>query len=125
MLQKLRILEATLNDVSKRYHVVATELANLKNKPDNDAKNEATINALTQKLKQSQDDYTKLRQDFDALNEELANKYRQNELLNEENRLLATQNNELSEKNRLAVERAKLIQHWLENIDAGTNEPSP
>lgn len=124
MLDKLRTLETLIVSMNKQYHVVATELANLKNKPNNDAKNEALIDKLTQAFNQSQDSLKASDAVVNKLQTELAEANKQNEILHKQNQELSEENNELKQKNRLAIERAELIQTWLYNIDnAQSNQP--
>lgn len=117
MLLKLRVLEEALVQVSQRYHIVATELANLKNKPDNEPAYTATIDELGKQLNQTQMAMKTLQEEHQTLQATLAEKLKQIQLLNEENSLLSQQNKELKDKNRLAIERAETIQEWLYNID--------
>lgn len=117
MLDKLRTLETLIISMNKQYHVVATELANLKNKPNNDAKNEALIDKLTQAFNQSQADLKTTQESLKKTQTELSDALKQNELLHKQNNDLSHENGELKQKNRLAIERAELIQTWLYNID--------
>lgn len=121
MLNKLQTLEQALHTLSTQYHVVATELANLKNKPNNDAKNEAIINELKHKLHQSNKHSHDLQKRLDdALRQAHDNNQRLYQL-EQDNDKLAQENNELLQKNELAIERAELIQTWLYNIDNAQN----
>ncbi len=121
MIDKLRLLEETLVQVNKQYHVVATELANLKNKPNNDAKNTAIIEGLRTKIQGFEQQISEMEGKLAQSQKELEQADQQNDLLNEENRRLSEENNELKRKNRLAIERAELIQTWLYNIDNAKN----
>lgn len=121
MIDKLRTLEETIVSMNKRYHVVATELANLKNKPNNEAKYEATIDELTVALNTAKDAIAKLQGDLKNSQSRLNDSERQAEQLAKENRQLLDENTELKQKNRLAIERAELIQTWLYNIDNAKN----
>lgn len=117
MLNKLQTLEQALGALNTQYHVVATELANLKNKPNNDAKNEATIADLQQKLAHSQNRVFQLQDELDRALGDAGASAEQNERLLSENQKLTQENAELKQKNRIAIERAELIQTWLNNID--------
>lgn len=121
MLDKLRTLETLIISMNKQYHVVATELANLKNKPNNEAKYEATIDELTVALNTAKDAIAKLQGDLKNSQSRLNDSERQAEQLAKENRQLLDENTELKQKNRLAIERAELIQTWLYNIDNAKN----
>lgn len=121
MIDKLRTLEETIVSMNKRYHVVATELANLKNKPNNEAKYEATIDELTVALNTAKDAIAKLQGDLKNSQSRLNDSERQAEQLAKENRQLLDENTELKQKNRLAIERAELIKTWLYNIDNAKN----
>lgn len=121
MLDKLQTLEQALNALNKQYHVVATELANLKNKPNNDAKNEAIIADLGQKLNQSHEHAKQLQQKLDDALDNLRQHSENTHHLVQENERLIQENSDLKQKNRLAIERAELIQTWLYNIDHAQN----
>lgn len=121
MLNKLQQLEQKVLEITKRYNVVATELANLKNKPNNDAKNEAIIRDLSQQLTQSQSELGNLKATYQTAHarlDELTASYNE---LSQTNARLSQENHALKEKNRLAIERAEQIQQWLYNIDNAKN----
>lgn len=121
MLSKLQELEQALIKINKQYHIVATELANLKNKPDNEPAYTKAIDELSKQLTEKQNALIALQNNYQSSQSALAEKTHQIQLLNEENRLLAKQNKELKDKNQLALERAETILTWLSNIDNAKN----
>lgn len=122
MLEKLQELEGLLAEITNRYHIVATELANLKNRPNNDAKNEATIIELHAELDNTQRQLGELQANLTNNNALLDNKDRHIDELNAKIASLTEENDELKHKNRLAIERAEVVQTWLANIDNGTDQ---
>lgn len=121
MLAKLHELEESLTRINKQYHVVATELANLKNKPDNEPMYTKTIEELKKQLQQSQNEYAAEKTNHQRTQAELDTQNQKIQELSEQNRQLTEENNTLHEKNRIASERAKSIQNWLQNIDQSKN----
>lgn len=121
MIDKLRTLEETVLNMTKRYNVVATELANLKNKVKEIPEQERLIEELKDKIAKTSDALKNAHSQQKHLQEKLNALGRQSDLLHEENRLLTDENTELKTKNRLAIERAELIQTWLYNIDNAKN----
>lgn len=117
MLDKLQALEQTLTQISNKYHVIATELANLQNRTTSDAHNEERITQLTLQLSKTQERLEHLQAQLGTQSEQLKEKTLQVETLNQKNAQLVQENNELRQKNQLAVQRAELIQTWLTNID--------
>ncbi len=122
MLEKLQTLEAQIQTLTQNYHVALTDLANLKNKPNNDAKNEATILALGQKLTQAQDDCKTLTTQVQNLTKQLDASLADIDSLQADNANLSEMVTALQEKNRLAIERAELVKDWLVNIDNARSE---
>lgn len=121
MIEKLRLLEQKIAELSNQYNVVATELANLKNKPNNDAKYEYAINQLNAQYEQSQSELLALQNTHKQAREKLETLTQENTKYAGELSLLREENHNLREKNRLAIERAELIQNWLSNIDHAKN----
>lgn len=121
MIDKLRTLEEVVLHMTKRYNVVATELANLKNKIKEIPDHERTIEEMNAKIDEANTALKNAQNQQKQLQEKLNALGRQSDLLHEENRLLASENSELKDKNRLAIERAELIQEWLYNIDNAKN----
>lgn len=122
MLEKLQELEDLLTQVTNQYHIVATELANLKNRPNNDAKNEATIIELHAELDSTQRQLGELQASLTQNNTLLDDKDKHINELNAKIQALTEENDELKHKNRLAIERAEVVQTWLANIDNGTDQ---
>lgn len=128
MLEKLQELEQVLAQLNTQYNVLATELANLKNKSHNDAKSTATINELLEKLGVANQNNEQLQS---QLADSLAQKDEQSALhadeiakLNKQNQELSNHNDELEQKVELALERIKTLETWLHNIDAAKNATS-
>ncbi|MDO4250956.1 MAG: hypothetical protein Q4C68_05550 [Moraxella sp.] len=117
MLAKLQQLEQTLAAITTQYHVVATELANLKNKPDHQAEYERTILELSQKFDHSQDTLLSLQEAHKSMGVRVEELATTNEQLLAENNALKAENDALKAKNRLAMERAEVVQTWLRTID--------
>lgn len=121
MLDKLQELEQVLSQISTQYHVLATELANLKNKPNNDAQHTATINDLMQKLEQATTHNQQLQAELSSStqkkDEEIAIQSEIIANLTEQNEQLKQLNTSLEQKNRIAAEHVKTIETWLANID--------
>lgn len=126
MLEKLQELEQVLAHIKTQYHVLATELANLKNKPNNEAKHTATINELMEKLSDAnqcnEQLQAQLTQNSEQKDEALALQARQISELTEQNQLLIEQNQNLTQKVTLAHERIKTIETWLKNIEQAKND---
>lgn len=124
ILQKLHTLQDQLDKLADKQHATLTELAHLKNRPNNDAKNEARIRALGEELARTKDQLAKA-------NDSLEDSFAQIQRYDEQNIALTKQNNQLQneiseqkqqiatlqEKNRLAGERAEAVKTWLINID--------
>lgn len=121
MIDKLRLLEQKIADLNTQYNIVATELANLKNKPNNDAKYEYAINQLNAQYEQSQSELATLQNTQKQAREKMDQLAQENAKFLGEISLLREENHSLKEKNRLAIERAELIQNWLAHIDHATN----
>lgn len=128
MLEKLQELEQVLAQLNTQYNVLATELANLKNKSHNDAKSTATINELLEKLGVANQNNEQLQS---QLADSLTQKDKQSALhadeiskLNKQNQELSNHNDELEQKVELALERIKTLETWLHNIDAAKNATS-
>lgn len=121
MLDKLQELEQLLTQITNQYHVVATELINLKNRPSNEAKHEATIDELSIELDIANERLAELETNAQNQSKQLDEHARLIESLTQQNNQLITENDELKQKNRLAIERADIIQTWLANIDNATN----
>lgn len=117
ILQKLQTLQDRLAQLTDRHHIVSTELANLKNKPNNDAKNEAIIHALKHELSEAKEHIKKLTQSLDDGFAQIQRYDEQNHTLTKQNEKLQQTLAQLQEKNRLAAERAETIKNWLINID--------
>lgn len=120
MLNQIHTLEETLKTLRARYHIIATELANLKNKPNNDAKNEATIARLTQDIAAFDNKTRTLFQEVATLQRDLKTEQTQAQKLAAENRALSAACDTLAQKNALAAARASELQTWLANIDNET-----
>lgn len=125
MLEKLQELEQVLAQLNTQYNILATELANLKNKSHNDAKSTATINELLEKLGVANQNNEQLQS---QLADSLAQKDEQSALhadeiakLNKQNQELSNHNDELEQKVELALERIKTLETWLNNIDTAKN----
>lgn len=125
MLEKLQELEQVLAQLNTQYNILATELANLKNKSHNDAKSTATINELLEKLGVANQNNEQLQS---QLADSLAQKDEQSALhadeiakLNKQNQELSNHNDELEQKVELALERIKTLETWLNNIDTTKN----
>lgn len=121
MIDKLHLLEQKIAELNTHYNIVATELANLKNKPNNDAKYEYAINQLNAQFEQSQSELATLQNAQKQAREKIDQLTQENSKFLGELSLLREENHSLKEKNRLAIERAELIQKWLANIDHATN----
>ncbi len=117
---KINQLQQATEELSRRYHVTATELANLKNKPNNEPVYQRTISELENKLANLTHEHNELTQIHDStaqkLNELMTQNTEQAQLIER----LSEENKVLKQKNRTAIERAELIQEWLQNIDNGT-----
>lgn len=117
---KINQLQQATEELSRRYHVTATELANLKNKPNNEPVYQRTISKLENKLANLTHEHNELTQIHDStaqkLNELMTQNTEQAQLIER----LSEENKVLKQKNRTAIERAELIQEWLQNIDNGT-----
>ena len=118
MLAKLQQLEQTIADVTTQYRIVATELANLKNKPDHQAEYERTISELSAKFDNSQGTLLTLQEAHKQLMGRVDELAENNDALYAENRTLKEENDALKAKNRLAMERAEVVQNWLRTIDS-------
>lgn len=121
MIDKLRLLEQKIADLTTQYNVVATELANLKNKPNNDDKYEYAIKQLTAQFEQSQSELLALQNTQKQAREKIDQLAQENSKFVGELSVLREENHSLKEKNRIAIERAELIQNWLSNIDHAKN----
>lgn len=121
MIDKLRLLEQKIADLATQYNIVATELVNLKNKPNNEDKYEYAIQQLTAQFEQSQSELASLQASQKQAREKIEQLSQENTKFVGELSLLREENHSLREKNRLAIERAELIQNWLANIDHATN----
>lgn len=121
MIDKLRLLEQKIADLTTQYNVVATELANLKNKPNNDDKYEYAIKQLTAQFEQSQSELLALQNTQKQAREKIDQLAQENSKFIGELSVLREENHSLKEKNRIAIERAELIQSWLSNIDHAKN----
>lgn len=124
ILQKLQTLQSHLGDLADKQHIALTELANLKNRPNNDAKNEARIRTLTEELARAKDQIHKLNQSLEDSFSQIQRYDEQNVALSKQNSQLKDELNQhqahigqLQEKNRLAAERAETVKTWLINID--------
>lgn len=120
LLDKVNQLQLAINELNSRYHIVATELANLKSRPNNESIYKQTISQLENRL-------ASLTHEFDELNDVhtvTANKTQelitQNNKLNKKIDELTAENTLLQQKNLTAIQRAELVQEWLKNIDNGT-----
>lgn len=121
MIDKLRFLEQKVSEITTRYNVTATELANLQKKPNNDAKYEHAISQLSAQLEETQHELTTLKTTHQATRDKMETITKENDTLADQIQSLQQENRELKEKNRIAIERAELIQKWLSNIDNATN----
>lgn len=122
MLEQLQELETLLSQVINQYHIVATELANLKNRPNNDAKHEATIGELQAQLNQATQQLDELQATLDNNNQMIDHQDKYIDELNAKISQLSQENSDLRQKNRLAIERAEVVQTWLANIDNGNDQ---
>lgn len=116
MLTELQQLEQTIAEIKTRYHITATELANLKHKVANDDR-DRQISDLMQKLERSQQENQTLNTRVQELSDSRHALEGQIETLYEQNQQLLAQNDELAKKNALAISRAEVIQEWLTKID--------
>lgn len=108
---KLTSLEEHLSTLKKQYHITATELANLKNRPNYEDEYKQTILKLSDELATLKE---RLSHSQSSEQQALTNL----DKLGQENALLVAQINDLKEKNKIAVEHAELIQNWLRRIDS-------
>lgn len=122
MLEKLQELDQLISQISTQYHIVATELANLKNRPNNEAKHEATIGELHDQLAQATQQLNELQTTLANNQQTLDQQDKYIDELNAKINELSQENNDLKQKNRLAIERAEVVQTWLANIDNGNDQ---
>ncbi|MDO5652141.1 MAG: hypothetical protein Q4G13_08435 [Moraxella sp.] len=110
LLDKLHTLETNIAALRKQYHVTATELANLKNRPNYEEQYKQTIETLTRQLDDSQTELDNYAQNHGELQARLTE-------LTHENAKLTDKVHELKEKNIIAIEHVAVIQNWLTRID--------
>lgn len=113
LIQKITQLQSVLDELQKRYHITATELANLKNKPNYEEQYKKTIENQRIELSNCQA----------QLNEHIKSQKDNEQNLKKlvlENQRLNDEIHHLKQKNKTAVEHAELIQNWLQRIDNNT-----
>lgn len=120
LLDKVTQLRTAIDGLNSRYHIVATELANLKNRPDNEPIYKQTISKLESQLANLTHEFNELNTIHTQTCDKTQDLITQNNKLAKTVEELTEENTLLRQKNRTAIERAELVQEWLKNIDNGT-----
>lgn len=142
MYEPLKVLEKTILDIKKQYQLVSRQLEELKQQPNIDPKELATLktkldnsyaehdaskkqlNELDNRYQSLAEAHHMIGEEQDKLQTQLAGLQQQNKELQQQNETLAQknseleqQNHDLQEKNQLAAERTQVVLQRLTRID--------